>query len=149
MGYQIGRHIYKQRHDKNLDDDLKIVAEQTSAIRPGTLASTYVPLDSWIYPALEQLIGQNYINTAFMGLRPWTRLACARMMVETREKVEGHGDLPPRIAQLQKYLDAEFAGELQALEGKPSNRYSSTRSTQALRTSRVSPSTTAITLDRR
>ena len=53
MGYQIGRQIYKQRHNKNLDDDLKIVAEQTSAIRPGTLASTYVPLDSWIYPALE------------------------------------------------------------------------------------------------
>ena len=44
MGYQIGRQVYKQRHNKNLDDDLKVVAEQTSAIRPGTLASTYVPL---------------------------------------------------------------------------------------------------------
>jgi membrane-associated phospholipid phosphatase len=119
MGYQIGRQIYKQRHNKNLDDDLKIVAEQTSAIRPGTLASTYVPLNSWVYPALEQLIGQEYINIAFMGLRPWTRLACARMMVEMHENVEGHGDLPPQILQLQKYLDAEFAEELEALEGKP------------------------------
>jgi hypothetical protein len=45
---------------------LKIVAEQTSAIRPGTLASTYVPLNSWVYPALEQLIGRGYINTAFI-----------------------------------------------------------------------------------
>ena len=119
IGYQIGRQIYKQRHNKDLDDDLKIVAEQTSAIRPGTLASTYVPMDSWIYPALEQLIGQGYINTAFMGLRPWTRLACARMMVEMHENVEGHGDLPPRIGQLQKYLDAELAQELEALEGRP------------------------------
>ena len=119
MGYQIGRQIYKQRHNKNLDDDLKIVAEQTSAIRPGTLASTYVPLDSWIYPAMEQLIGQRYINTAFLGLRPWTRLACARLLVEMRENVEGHGDLPPQILQLQKYLDAEFAEELEALEGRP------------------------------
>jgi membrane-associated phospholipid phosphatase len=119
MGYQIGRQVYKQRHNKNLDDDLKVVAEQTSAIRPGTLASTYVPLDSWIYPALEQLIGQNYINTAFIGLRPWTRMACAQMMVEMHEKVEGHGDLPPQILQLQKYLDAEFAEELEALEGRP------------------------------
>ena len=119
MGYQIGRQIYKQRHNKALDDDLKIVAEQTSAIRPGTLASTYVPLDSWIYPALEQLIAQDYINTAFMGLRPWTRLACARMMVEMRDNVEGHGELPPRIAQLQKSLDTEFAEELEALEGRP------------------------------
>jgi len=119
MGYEIGRHIYKQRHNKELDDDLKIVAEQTSAIRPGTLASTYVPLDSWIYPALEQLIGQRYINTAFLGLRPWTRMACARMMAEMHENVAGHGDLPPRIAQLQKYLDSEFAEELEALEGRP------------------------------
>jgi membrane-associated phospholipid phosphatase len=119
MGYQIGRQVYRQRHNKNLDDDLKVVAEQTSAIRPDTLASTYVPLDSWIYPALEQLIGQNYINTAFIGLRPWTRLACARMMVEMHENVEGHGDLPPQILQLQKYLDAEFVEELEALEGKP------------------------------
>jgi len=119
MGYQIGRQIYKQRHNKNLDDDLKIVAEQTSAIRPGTLASTYVPLDSWIYPALEQLIAQQYIDTAFIGLRPWTRMACARMMVEMHENVEGHGDLPPQIVQLQKYLDAELAEELEALEGRP------------------------------
>jgi membrane-associated phospholipid phosphatase len=119
MGYQIGRQVYKQRHNNNLDDDLKIVAEQTSAIRPGTLASTYVPLDSWIYPAMEQLIGQGYINTAFMGLRPWTRMACARMMVEMHDNVQGHPDLPPRILQLQKYLDTEFAEELEALEGRP------------------------------
>jgi hypothetical protein len=119
MGYQIGRQIYKKRHNANLDDDLKIVAAQTSAIRPGTLASTYVPLDSWVYPALEQLIGRGYINTAFMGLRPWTRLSCARMMVEMHENIEGQGDLPPQILQLQKYLDAEFTEELEALEGRP------------------------------
>ena len=34
LGYQIGRHIYKERHNPKLDDDLKIVAEQTSAPRP-------------------------------------------------------------------------------------------------------------------
>jgi membrane-associated phospholipid phosphatase len=119
LGYQIGRQIYKQRHNKNLDDDLTIVAQQTSAILPGTLGSTYIPLDSWIYPAMEQLIGQGYINTAFMGLRPWSRLSCARMMVEMHENLEGHTDLPPRILQLQKYLDVEFAEELEALEGRP------------------------------
>jgi membrane-associated phospholipid phosphatase len=119
MGYQIGRQIYKKRHDTNLDDDLTIVAKQTSAIRPGTLASTYVPLDSWVYPALEQLIGRKYINTAFLTIRPWTRMSCARMMVEMHEKVEGHTDLPPQVLQLRQYLDAEFAQELEALEGRP------------------------------
>jgi hypothetical protein len=55
--------------------------------RPGTLASTYDPLDSWVYVSSE-LIVQNYINAAFMGLRPWTRMDCARMMVEMHESVE-------------------------------------------------------------
>ncbi len=119
MGFRIGRQIYKQRHNKNLDDDLKIVAEQTSAVRPGTLGSTYVPLDSWVYPALEELIGRGYINTAFMGLRPWTRLSCARLLVEMHENVEGRGDLPPQVMALQKSLDGEFSEELEALEGRP------------------------------
>jgi len=117
IGYQVGRHIFNQRHNPKLDDELKVVADQTSAIRPGNLASTYVPLDSWVYPAFEQLIGRGYIDTAVLGLRPWTRISCARLMVEMHEKVEEHGDLPPQVAQLQKYLDAEFAEELEALEG--------------------------------
>ena len=57
MGYQIGRHVYKTRHNPEIDDDLKIVAEQTSAPRPTNFGSVYVPLDSWIYPAMERLIG--------------------------------------------------------------------------------------------
>ncbi len=82
LGYQIGRHIYKTRHNPYIDDDLKIVAEQTSAPRPTNFASVYVPLDSWIYPAMERLIAGGYIDTAFIGLRPWTRMSCAHMLIE-------------------------------------------------------------------
>jgi membrane-associated phospholipid phosphatase len=87
MGYQVGRHIYKQRHNPDIDDDLKIVAEQTSAPRPTNQASLNVPLDSWIYPAMERLIGGGYINSAFIGLRPWTRMACAQMLIEMNAAV--------------------------------------------------------------
>ena len=119
MGYQVGRQIYKQRHNKNLDDDLTVVAQQTSAIHPGNLASTYVPLNSWVYPALEQLIGRGLHRHRYSwALRPWTRMSCARLMVEMHEKVEGHGDLPPQVVQLQKYLDAEFAEELRGPRGQ-------------------------------
>jgi len=119
LGYQIGRHIYKTRHNASLDDDLKIVAEQTSAPRPGNIGSTYVPLDSWIYPAMESLIARGYINTAFIGLRPWTRMSCAHMLIEMHNNVEYHTDLPPQILQLQKTLDGEFADELAAWDGRP------------------------------
>ncbi len=119
LGYQIGRHIYKTRHNANLDDDLKIVAEQTSAPRPGNVASTYVPLDSWIYPAMESLVARGYINTAFLGLRPWTRMACAHMLLEMDKNVENHGDLPPEVHRLKQSLDAEFGDELAAWDGRP------------------------------
>lgn len=55
IGYQVGRQVYKSRHNPQIDDDLAIVAKQTSAPIPSRLASTYVPLDSWVYPAIERL----------------------------------------------------------------------------------------------
>ena len=120
MGYQIGRHIYKVRHNSDIDDDLKIVAEQTSAPRPTNFASIYVPLDQWIYPAMERLIGSGYIETAFLGLRPWTRMDCARMLVEMDSQVASQADLPPEIAELKKTLDEEFAPEIATWNGQPS-----------------------------
>jgi hypothetical protein len=119
MGYQIGRQIYKNRHNPEIDDELKIVAEQTSAPRPTNYASVNVPLDSWIYPAMERLIGGAYIDTAFLGLRPWSRMSCARMLMEMDSKVEYHADIPSEISKLKKALDTEFAPEIATWEGRP------------------------------
>lgn len=119
MGYQIGRQIYKNRHNPEIDDDLKIVAEQTSAPRPTNSASVNVPLDSWIYPAMERLIGGGYIDTAFLGLRPWSRMSCAKMLIEMDGKVEYHTDVPSEIWQLKKVLDQEFAPEIATWDGHP------------------------------
>ncbi len=121
LGYQIGRHVYKTRHDPEIDDDLKIVAEQTSAPLPTTFGSIYVPLDSWIYPAMERLVGWGYIDTAFLGLRPWTRMACAQMLIEMNAKIEYHTDISPEIWKLQKALDDEFAREIAAWDGRPTD----------------------------
>ncbi|HKD83225.1 MAG TPA: capsule assembly Wzi family protein [Terriglobales bacterium] len=119
LGYQIGRHVYKVRHNPEIDDDLKIVAEETSAPRPTNFASVHVPLDSWIYPAMERLIGQAYIDTAFLGIRPWTRMSCANMLIQMNSRVEFHTDVPPEIWELKKTLDEEFAPEIATWEGHP------------------------------
>ncbi len=42
--------------------------------------STYIPMDSWIYPALDRLHALGYLDTAFLGLRPWTRLSVYHML---------------------------------------------------------------------
>ncbi len=114
IGYEVGRHIYNTRHNVNLDD-----AVEPTAPDPEHLASTYIPLDSWIYPAMDRLIARGYIETAYRGLRPWTRMNCARMIASLEEEVQGSPALPPDISETMKYLRGEFADELSAIEGKP------------------------------
>ena len=55
-----------------------------------SLGSTYVPMDSWIYPALDRLHALGYVDTVFLGLRPWTRLSIVHMLEETSEKIDTH-----------------------------------------------------------
>ena len=81
------------------------------------VGSTYVPLDSWIYPALERLAARGYINTAFMGLRPWTRAECARLIDEAGEGVQQEDTGAAVGILLYQALEKEFAGELGALGG--------------------------------
>jgi Capsule assembly protein Wzi len=57
-------------------------------IYTGSLGSTYVPMDSWVYPALDRLHSMGYIDTAFMGMRPWTRLSIAHMLQMTADKID-------------------------------------------------------------
>ena len=80
--------------------------------------STYIPLDSWIYPAVERLAAQGYVRTQFLGLRPWTRVAVAEMLTDAAE----HSDYDPApeafVGSLMNRLQAEFAREL-SLETLP------------------------------
>ncbi|HZP04109.1 MAG TPA: capsule assembly Wzi family protein [Terracidiphilus sp.] len=47
-----------------------------------------MPIDSWIYPALDRLHALGYLDTAFLGLRPWTRLSVAHMLEESADEIE-------------------------------------------------------------
>ena len=55
-----------------------------------SLGSTYVPMDSWLYPALDRLHAMGYIDTAFLGLRPWTRLSIVHMLQESEDKIDAN-----------------------------------------------------------
>lgn len=48
----------------------------------------YVPLDSWVYPAFERLFSLGYADSAYLGMRPWTRTACLRILQETYPNLE-------------------------------------------------------------
>ena len=81
----------------------------TSGIPGG--ASTYVPIDSWVYSAFERLAAEGYVQTAFFSLRPWTRKECARLVDEAEDQLADapeDSDAPRLLAALQR----EFAPEL-------------------------------------
>jgi hypothetical protein len=50
--------------------------------------STYVPLDSWIYPALDRLQALGYVDFAYLGLRPWTRSSITHMLDQTEGAID-------------------------------------------------------------
>lgn len=61
---------------------------------PESLDSPYIPVDSWIYPAILRLYGLGYIDTVYLGMRPWTRASVERMLEEASARIEDDQDNP-------------------------------------------------------
>jgi hypothetical protein len=93
------------------------------------MGSPYVPLDSWIYPALERLAALGFVRTAILGLRPWTRLECARQVNEATD-LRVDPDAAPEAAELRDALTQEFAAEIQRMGGEK-NRHAQVESVYA------------------
>ena len=88
----------------------------SGSLRPG---SAYVPLDSWVYPAFDRLAGLGVINTQFAGLRPWTRIQCAELVLEAEKNlIEAEGKSPEAMA-INDTLKQEFSEEIHISEGGP------------------------------
>jgi Capsule assembly protein Wzi len=96
-------------------------ADQTREDSPGTgyKASTYVPLDSWIYDALDRLAAMGYLPTSTAIIRPWTRLECARLLAEAHDSTDDQADAA--TAPLLAALDVEFAHETNVIDGTKRN----------------------------
>jgi hypothetical protein len=52
------------------------------------LGSPYIPMDSWMYESLSRLYSLGYLDSAFLGLRPWTRSSVIHMLEETAAQLE-------------------------------------------------------------
>ncbi len=120
LGWYTGRQIFRAHsHYRDFGANRWDAFTKGEAVRePSNMSSPYVPLDSWIYPAMERLIAMGYIQSADLGMRPWTRMECARLLLEEAkaaiaENTEG-GREPPKIYAA---LNAEFSEETARLNG--------------------------------
>lgn len=121
LGYLISQNVYQHRHNAEIggaawesphefasDDDLRT---------PAFMGSPYVPLDSWVYPAMERLAALGYVKSVSLGIRPWTRLECARLLGEAGE-LTPERDAPAEVQQLYSALSQEFAHDSELMGGE-------------------------------
>jgi hypothetical protein len=59
---------------------------------PAVSASPYIPVDSWIYPAVMRLYSLGYVDSAYINLRPWTRASVRHMLEETSDRIDDQAD---------------------------------------------------------
>lgn len=122
LGWLIGRQVYRAHHDPELQGDaagpLAQPDEGEDHRERQHMGSPSVPLDSWIYPAFEKLAALQYLRTELMGLKPWTRLECARLTEEAADSIaQTQGSDADEAARLQAQLEREFSYEIALLGG--------------------------------
>jgi membrane-associated phospholipid phosphatase len=121
LGWFIGRQVYNahsDRENRELYGTFERAPRERGPRDPAYMGSTYVPLDSWVYSAIDRLAAMGYIDTAFEGMRPWTRLECAGMIEEAGAKLAASDSQSGVAAQLFDELTAEFAFESGRLAGQ-------------------------------
>ena len=119
IGWFVGQQVYRAHHDPELAggvwETLTHASLRDGERNTGSLGSPYVPLDSWIYPALERLAALGLVSTALSSLKPWTRAECARL-TEEAEDAMGNDLLDDRGASditvgIYSALKREFSHE--------------------------------------
>jgi Capsule assembly protein Wzi/PAP2 superfamily len=116
-GWLIGRQVYKSHHDPDLPGagfGTFIHDPAPEGVIPAERASAYVPMDSWVYAAFDRLAGLGVTNSALVGLRPWTRKECSRLLEEIGGEVDESN--PDERWRLYSALAREFNTELSGEE---------------------------------
>lgn len=88
----------------------------------GSPVSAPLPLDSWIYPALEKLEGLGLIDSALKGTRPYTRMEASRLILEARDKADT--TQPPPVAfEILRQLERELRSSMDEARGQSTATY--------------------------
>lgn len=86
--------------------------EEAGQSKEAPLGSPYIPMDSWIYAAMDRLNAFGLTPSQIAGLRPWTRLECHRLIAEAVET------LPDKEMELGESLAAEAKSIIEALRSE-------------------------------
>jgi hypothetical protein len=123
LGWYLGRQVFRS-HSHYSDADIakwgtfsKSEQQEDTAHESRNMGSPYVPLDSWVYPAMDRLTALGYVHSGFADMRPWTRIECARQTQEASDRIAEDDDHDNEAEQIYQSLRKEFAGEIGLLGG--------------------------------
>jgi len=120
IGNLIAQNIYSRHHNPDLGGgewrSISQLFRGDGTYSPGNQGSPYVPLDSWIYPAFDRLAAWGAIDSGFAGMRPWTRLECARLLSEAGDRIVEIQSVSGAEKTYQ-LLETEFRDELDGKGG--------------------------------
>jgi len=122
LGYFIAQQVYRRHRDPEVSPGswgnlIETAPPEHDKVRsPRYMGSPYVPLDSWVYPALDRLAALGYLPTAYLGIRPWTRMECARLLEEVDDGMR-YRTGEPEAEKISAALQTEFGDETRRLNG--------------------------------
>jgi len=130
LGWYFAPPINRAHHDPEVggtawgnfekDPDRQKDSDKDEEVRnPVNMGSPYVPIDSWIYSAFNRLIALGAVRSANVGIRPWTRMECARLLEEAREQLGDDAEPGSNAQKIYHTLAEEFVAETDRLDGAP------------------------------
>lgn len=121
MGNLVAQQIYTRHHDTELGGaawrSIAAIVRGEGGPSPSRSGSPFVPLDSWVYPMLDRLAALGVIRSEFLGMRPWTRLECARLVEEAEDGLSERSLDAAVASSSMQMLETEFAREKEVLGG--------------------------------
>ncbi len=121
MGNLVAQEIYTRHHDTELGGaawrSIGEIVRGDGVPSPSRSGSPFVPQDSWVYPTLDRLAALGVIHNEFLGMRPWTRLECARLVEEAEDGLAVRSLDAAVASSSMRMLESEFAREKEVLGG--------------------------------
>jgi len=119
LGSLIAQEVYSHHHDPDLGgEDWNSIGDvfRAGSSNPANQGTPYVPLDSWVYPALDRLAGLHLVDSEFVGMRPWTRRECARLVTEAGDHLTDDNPNSNDAQEIVSQLEREFQPEIDGTE---------------------------------
>jgi len=119
LGWYTGRQVFRS-HSRYSNADIARFGtfskgeEEDTGRELRNMGSSYVQLDSWVYPVFDRLMASGYVHDRTGSIRPWSRLECARILTEVHQHLTDEPEsFDASIMPLVRDLDAEFGPETQ------------------------------------